>query len=139
MFLLRNAGLVFFACLPPMETLKLQPFYRSACDLYVHTCEIRCVLLYIAYTTVYIIFPLMSSMQIKKGPVICLANPSYIRKSRPSSRGGQVYLDDEKSGQLGLYLAGLGSAPAIRQPFQTEQRFTPFNEAYDHSPYDDDV
>lgn len=58
------------------------------------------------------------------------ADPVYIRKSRPSSSGGQVYLDDATSGELGLYLSALGSAPTVRQPHQTERRFTPFNEAY---------
>jgi beta-lactamase superfamily II metal-dependent hydrolase len=67
------------------------------------------------------------------------ADSTYIRKSRPSSRGGQVYLDDAKFGQLGFYLAGLGSAPAVRQPFQEERRFTPFNEAYNCDPDNPDV
>ncbi|HHJ18059.1 MAG TPA: MBL fold metallo-hydrolase [Gammaproteobacteria bacterium] len=58
------------------------------------------------------------------------ADPAYIRKSRPSSRGGQVYLDDATSGNLGLYLSALNAAPAVREPYQDERRFTPFNEAY---------
>ncbi|RPJ05849.1 MAG: MBL fold metallo-hydrolase [Deltaproteobacteria bacterium] len=64
---------------------------------------------------------------------------SYIRMSRTSSKGGQVYLDDAKTGQLGFFLAGLGSAPAVRQPFQEEMRFTPFNEAYHCDPLHPDV
>ncbi|MEJ2406335.1 MAG: MBL fold metallo-hydrolase [Candidatus Thiodiazotropha sp.] len=57
-------------------------------------------------------------------------NARLIRKSRPSSQSGQVYLDDAKTGELGLYLSALGAAPAIRQPEEDEKRFTPFNEAY---------
>ncbi len=67
------------------------------------------------------------------------ADASYIRKSRPSSKAGQVYLDDAKTGQLGFFLAGLGSAPAVRQPYQEQMRFTPFNEAYHCEPSDPDV
>lgn len=66
-------------------------------------------------------------------------DPSYIRKSRPSSREGQVYLENVKSGQLGFFLAGLGIGPAVRQPFQEEERLTPFNKAYNLDPFHQDV
>ena len=51
---------------------------------------------------------------------------SYIRKSRPSSHGGQVYLDDPNTGELGLYLSALGRKDNnIRR-----EKYTPFNAAY---------
>lgn len=54
---------------------------------------------------------------------------SYIRKSRPSSGSGQVYLDDATSGKLGNYLAALGSASSVLQSGQTKE-LQPFNDAY---------
>jgi beta-lactamase superfamily II metal-dependent hydrolase len=60
---------------------------------------------------------------------------SLIRKSRP--RKGQVYLDDAKSGQLGFYLTALGAESVI--PQGEGRRFTPFNEAYNCDPYDQNV
>jgi beta-lactamase superfamily II metal-dependent hydrolase len=56
----------------------------------------------------------------------------YIRKSSPSK--GQVYLDDVKSGELGFYLAALGSAPAVREAYKAEREFRPFNPAFDWKP-----
>lgn len=64
------------------------------------------------------------------------ADATYIRKRRPSSRGDQVYLDNATSGELGFYLAALGSAPAAGQ---SKGGFTPFNEAYCRDAYHSDV
>lgn len=62
------------------------------------------------------------------------ANIKYIQKSRPSSREGQVYFDDASHGELGLYLASLGSTAS-----KIEDRFTPFNTAYQRRPNHPDV
>ncbi|MCU0834686.1 MAG: MBL fold metallo-hydrolase [Chromatiaceae bacterium] len=67
------------------------------------------------------------------------ADTTYLRRSTPTKRGGEVYLDDPHSGQLGLYLAALGAAPAVRQPYQAAERFLPFNEAYHRQSFDTEV
>lgn len=64
------------------------------------------------------------------------ADASYIRKSRPSKRGDQVYLDDVASGELGLYLAALSSSSSA---LRREGGFTPFDEAYQRDPNHPDV
>lgn len=63
------------------------------------------------------------------------ASASYIRKSSPSKKTGDVYLDDAVSGQLGLYLAALGSAPMWRQTPQVKEKLKPFSSAYEFEPY----
>jgi beta-lactamase superfamily II metal-dependent hydrolase len=66
-------------------------------------------------------------------------DPAFIRKSRPSSKGGQVYLDDLYSGQLGYYLSALGAAPVERQSSLSEKRYAPFDDAYHCKPSNTDV
>jgi len=67
------------------------------------------------------------------------ATASYIRKSSPSKKTGDVYLDDASSGTLGLYLAALGSAPMWRHAYPAKEGFKPFSAAYECDPYEPDI